>query len=483
MRILYVCADTGICVDRPVGAGSHVRETVETLRSSGHDITVLAADCALSSVSGVANGLPGKRIIRHRWFPFLMDWRSWGRLIPEIKSVNATPVEVRGLCTIDSKRTEFGNGIDNSWDKVESGDEIAIPVTPPPYGLSKLRDRMSDFFYGSFRERLNQIEEKTAYPKRFVRIFQQTIDEFLPDAVYERYALGHHDATTICNQRGIPHILEVNALLAREAAEQGLLPSKKSKQISKQELDFLRNQTQKVLVVSDQLKNEIGRDLDHIDTNPNGVDVDFFSPNIPPGPVLKKYGLENVPLLGWVGSFGRGRGVEEFLEIAAQIHQRQPNVHFLLIGDGPLRDQVSKTVQERNLKEVVVLTGSIPKSEIPAHIAAMDIALAPYPAYGAEYFSPLKVFEYMAMAKPVAATAIGQCIDLLQDDMGLLLPPEHPDIWAEEIINLLNDRGRREEMGNRARDRVMKHYTWKRNAERIIEYFESLRAESRHGRA
>ncbi len=369
---------------------------------------------------------------------------------------------------------EISQGAGGENDKNIDSFAEGIPVT--------LRRRVSHFLYGPFREHLNRLEEKTAYRKRFVLAFQQALDVKKPDAVYERYALEHHEVAAICNKRGIPHVLEVNALLARELAIQGVLSPRTRKKICDREYDFLRNQTQKVLVVSSKLKKEIGEELAHIVVNPNGVNVDAFSPAISPLPVLKRYGLENVPVLGWVGSFGRGRGVEEFLDIAARIHKIRPDVRFLLIGDGALKVKVHQAVKSNNLKKVFILTGSVIRTEIPAHIAAMDIALAPYPSYGAEYFSPLKVFEYMAMAKPIAATAIGQCVDLLQDDVGLLLPPEQPEVWAEEIVDLLKDKGRCEEMGKRARARVMKHYTWKRNAERIIKHLKALRTENRRGK-
>ena len=162
--------------------------------------------------------------------------------------------------------------------------------------------------------------------------------------------------------------------------------------------------------------------------NPNGVDAHLFDPERPLADIRGAYNINGRPVVGWVGSFSQGRGVEAVLAIAAKLAPKVPDLCVLLVGDGPLRPWVEKQISKMRCKPAVVLTGTVPRQEMPAYVKAMDIALAPYPAFGATYFSPLKVFEYMAMARPVAATGVGQCISLLKDGAGLLLPPDQPDV-------------------------------------------------------
>ncbi len=81
---------------------------------------------------------------------------------------------------------------------------------------------------------------------------------------------------------------------------------------------------------------------------------------------------------------------------------------------------------------------------MPAHLAAMDIAVAPYDVPPDFYFSPLKLFEYMAASRPVVAAAIGQIEDCLHDGVtGLLYPPGDVMALAQRIATLVDDPARR----------------------------------------
>jgi len=468
MKILYVCADAGICVDRPMGAGSHIRETVAGLEKLGHEVNILAADCPQEAEIDLSHSLPGERVVRHFWFSgivSLKNRRGNGRNLPW---TTAQPPKAASSFSRDTAISEMEPSTKKTV--IRKSSEKTRGQASGTAFLSKFKGQMSGFVYGTFRQHLNRMEERTAYRKRFTRHFMELVERFQPDAVYERYALRYHSAVAICNRRNIPHVLEVNALLAEEALNQGQLYSWERKHVQDKERHFLQYEARHVLVVSEQLKALIGKQFDHIAVNPNGVDVDIFSPSIDPEPVRRQYHLGNAFVLGWVGSFGAGRGLEEFLDIAAHIHIHRPDIRFLLVGDGALKNQVHQKLESDNIAEAVILTGRVSRQQIPAYVAAMNIALAPYPAKGAEYFSPLKVFEYMAMGRATAATAIGQCVDLLRDGAGLLLPSGQPEVWAKEIIALSDDKERCLKMGEIARHRVVSRYTWQHNTERILEH-------------
>jgi len=468
MKILYICADVGICVDRPMGAGSHIRETIVGLEKLGHEVNMLAADCSQEAEIDLSCSLPGARVVRHSWFPGIVSIKNRYGKEQNLSQATTQPPETASFVSSDTAISETPSSIKKSVIRKSTG--ISRSQVPETTLLSQFREQTSGFIYGTFRQHLNRIEERTVYRKRFTQHFLKLVEQFQPDAVYERYALQHHSTAAICNRRNIPHVLEVNALLAEEALNQGQLYSWERKHVQDKERHFLQYEARRVMVVSEQLKARIGEQFDHIAVNPNGVDVDIFSPTIDPEPVLRQYHLEDAFVLGWVGSFGPDRGLEEFLDIAAHIHIRRPDIRFLLVGDGGIKKQICQKLENDNLTEAVILTGRVPKQKIPAYIAAMNIALAPYPAKGAEYFSPLKVFEYMAMGRATAATAIGQCVDLLGNGAGLLLPPAQPEIWAKEIIALSYDKERCLEMGKLARHKVASQYTWQHNTERILEY-------------
>jgi starch synthase len=95
-----------------------------------------------------------------------------------------------------------------------------------------------------------------------------------------------------------------------------------------------------------------------------------------------------------------------------------------------------------------------------------DAAAAPYPlpnAAQADYFSPLKVYEYMAAAMPIVASRVGQIPDILDDGRtGLLVPPGETAAFAQALLALGQDPGLRQELGANARAKAVQCFSWDR---------------------
>jgi glycosyltransferase involved in cell wall biosynthesis len=104
----------------------------------------------------------------------------------------------------------------------------------------------------------------------------------------------------------------------------------------------------------------------------------------------------------------------------------------------------------------------------------MDVAVAPYPALPDFYFSPLKVFEYMAAGRPVVASAIGQLKELLEDGVnGMLVPPGNPAAIAAALERLYCDEELRGRLGQAAREKVVREHTWDNVAQRLLQLCEN----------
>lgn len=94
--------------------------------------------------------------------------------------------------------------------------------------------------------------------------------------------------------------------------------------------------------------------------------------------------------------------------------------------------------------------------------------MAPYPE-GPHYFSPLKVYEYLAAGLPVVASAIGTLPDVLeQGTLGELVPPGDAAALAERLDALAQDPARREAMGRRAREAAVAQHTWRARCEQLL---------------
>jgi len=127
----------------------------------------------------------------------------------------------------------------------------------------------------------------------------------------------------------------------------------------------------------------------------------------------------------------------------------------------------------------LVLTGSVPHEAVPEIIHGFDVALAPYATRMDHdfYFSPLKVFEYMACGVPVVAAGVGQLAEVVADgETGLLCPPGDVEALTAACDRLLGDTALRRRLGAAAADHVASRYTWDANARRIVELAQALGA-------
>ncbi|PYT66400.1 MAG: hypothetical protein DMG39_26850 [Acidobacteria bacterium] len=152
---------------------------------------------------------------------------------------------------------------------------------------------------------------------------------------------------------------------------------------------------------------------------PDAVDASWFADDpasIHPPSDLQK---GNKFVLGFVGSFKAWHGADFLLSVLEDFHGQEPQSRLLLIGDGPLKDALQEKAYRAGLAKAVVFTGVVPHEQMRRYLAAVDVALAPYPALETFYFSPLKLFEYMAAGLAVVASSAGQIPQLIHHRVGV----------------------------------------------------------------
>lgn len=228
----------------------------------------------------------------------------------------------------------------------------------------------------------------------------------------------------------------------------------------------------KVVVVSDELKRllvEQKVDPTKIIVYPNGVDTEKFRPGISGIEIRQKYGLGQDLVFGFIGSFGQWHGVEVLAVAINRFYENNPDntrVKFLLIGDGLRMPEVKETLRDHIAVGKVVLPGLVPQEEAPKYLAACDVLTSPHISNpdGTKFFgSPTKLFEYMAMGKPIIASDLEQLGNILEHNKDALLttPGDAQSLastietmavrWSEQDYNVL---------GQNARKKVLDKYTW-----------------------
>jgi glycosyltransferase involved in cell wall biosynthesis len=194
-----------------------------------------------------------------------------------------------------------------------------------------------------------------------------------------------------------------------------------------------------------------------------GADVDHFHPGaVGPLPFARD---PNRILCVFAGAFRSWHGVVHLSAALARLH-RAGDTRFgaVFIGDGPERASA-----ERAARDVpgVTFTGFLPHATLPAALAAADIGVAPFdpikhaPLRLGFYWSPLKIFEYMAVGLPVVAPALPRLKRLVEDGHeGVLYSPKDPR-GLDQALVALADAATRRRMGTAARARVVRDYSWR----------------------
>jgi sugar transferase (PEP-CTERM/EpsH1 system associated) len=209
----------------------------------------------------------------------------------------------------------------------------------------------------------------------------------------------------------------------------------------------------------------------------NGVDLRVFDPARVNGALRCRLGVgPEAPVVGIVGRLAPVKDHATFLRAAARVVRQAPDVRFLLVGRGPLRQDVERLAAELGLGRHVHVLDE--ESQMPDVFASLDIAVVSSRYEGCSN----AILEAMAMAKPVIATAVGGNPELVvPDETGLLVPPQDPDRLGEAILALVQDRARAERMGRSGRRVIEARFSVQRMVEETAALFGELLERRRAG--
>ncbi|MHA1839333.1 MAG: glycosyltransferase family 4 protein, partial [Candidatus Ranarchaeia archaeon] len=188
----------------------------------------------------------------------------------------------------------------------------------------------------------------------------------------------------------------------------------------------------------------------------------------------RKLGVEQSPVLMFVGSLRPWHGVRYLLRAYRYIRKENKEVNLVIVGDGPERKLLDELSGE--LREAVVWLPNVSYWSLPSVLSVADIAVAPFHGRLAEYYCPIKLFEYMAMSKPILA-GVNRFTEKLigETGSGETLDVSDPDMFADRISGLLEDQTRRKKLGLNGRKAVTDRYSWDHNVERMIKIYGKVR--------
>jgi phosphatidylinositol alpha-mannosyltransferase len=205
----------------------------------------------------------------------------------------------------------------------------------------------------------------------------------------------------------------------------------------------------------------------HYDIIPNGVDLERFSPDVPP---IGEFCDGKLNIL-FTGRLEKRKGVNYLLKAYPQVKEAVPDSRLLIVGPGTrLRKNYEKYVRRHGLKDVV-FTGHVPYDDLPRYYKTADVFCAP--ATGSESFGII-LLEAMAVGKPIVASSIDGYARLVTPGAeGLLVPQRDEKMLAQALISLLSDEPLRQQMGDRGKLKA-REYDWKHLAQKIESYYTSI---------
>ncbi len=173
--------------------------------------------------------------------------------------------------------------------------------------------------------------------------------------------------------------------------------------------------------------------------------------------------------VGVVANFIYYKGHRFLLQACADVKRKIPEVKFLLIGDGPLREELEDLAGELDLEKDVLFLGS--RRDIPQLLAMVDLAVLP----SLEEGFPNVVLEAMAAGKPVVATRVGGIPEaVVHGETGFLIPPGDSRALVDAIVELLSDPDRAVKMGAAGRKRVVREFPLDRMVHQMEQIYQEL---------
>lgn len=312
---------------------------------------------------------------------------------------------------------------------------------------------------------------------------RKRLQAFTPDVIVCRQEIFHFAPIWIARIYRIPCLLEVNSIRSIEAP---LIDARNRVSfLTRWAERWAIRKSDAVFSVSRPIKGYVDRYTDPARSHviPNGVDTDEFDPQRHDRNRIKgELGIEGKTVLGYVGSYKTWHGLDIAVDVIDLLANHDPKYHLLLIGGGPVYRAIASEILRRGLSDHVTQLQHVAHKDVARHLAAFDYALMTYPELDGFYFSPLKMFEYLAMGIPVISTNIGQIGDVIRHgETGMLVHPPTGENFARAVLDVDGDSVGSKVMRRNCRQVALTQYSWTENARQVLNVcHELIRASGRN---
>lgn len=239
--------------------------------------------------------------------------------------------------------------------------------------------------------------------------------------------------------------------------------------------------TDAIVAISNGIKHDLiqlGFDENRISVIPGGVKIDRFSINFDRDGFRKNNDISKDEIvIIYAGSWEGWKGVNVLIRAYAEASSKVNNCKLVLVGSN--REELIKTrqlIKSLNLDEKkIILVGFISQTEVVKYLKISDIGVIPNirTTLGSRYTSPLKLFEYMAAGLAIVASDLPSMHEILTDKEAVFFEPENEHDLANKLIDLINNKTKREQMGFLVGQQVNK-FTYRERCKKVTEVIESI---------
>ena len=275
-------------------------------------------------------------------------------------------------------------------------------------------------------------------------------------------------ALNAASRRKVPFVMEVRDLWPAIFVELGVLTNKSIISVLERWEMWMYKRATKIVTVTEAFRQNLidrGIPAEKVHTIPNGADTNYWIPQEKPAALSKKLGLENKFIVLYIGTHGISQALHSVVN-AAHLLKTETNVHFLFVGAGADKEKLKQMSQDLALTNIT-FHDPVKKGEMNDFYALSDVCLIPLrdiPLF--DTFIPSKMFEIMAMARPMIGSVRGEPADILRrSKSAAVVSPENSVELADAIRNLSESSDLCQEMGRNGREFVEAHYSRRALAE------------------
>ena len=369
-------------------------------------------------------------------------------------------------------KRKFDNAYVLTTDRIASPDEaVKYPITEDKAGTAKPPvKKLSSFVPNTI---INLMKDFLLWKSSKNK---QSFNYVIPDVengvslVWEQHDLFPGNGYEMAKKYNAPFAIYVHAPQVWESQKWGVKRPIWGKMLEKMEAKSLQRADHIACVsqqVADKLE-EMGIPKEKILVSPMAMDPYLYT-DLNVEDIQQEYKLKEKFVIGWTGSFRSFHGVDLLVKAFKKVHDKIPNAHLLLVGDGKQIEEIQELTRDLGLADAVSFPGRMSFERMTKFVNTFDLAVLSASKSSDFHYSPMKLREYLKAGKPTLAPRAGEIPNIFTDDVHLkLYSVGDVEETAQHIIDLYNNPEKRKDLGEKGKEFIVKNGTWDVELEKLM---------------